>query len=638
MFRWLTGRLQNKLVFAFILVLLIPTLALVGYNLTIARANSIETAETAETEELQNVRFQALAIENYLVDVTQQLLFLRDSNEISTYAEIVDKGDETALTENLDEIGKLFSAFSQNFGRYDQVRLLDVNGVEIVRVNLVNGQAILVAQDELQDQSNRPYYSETIGLANGDIYISALNLNRERGVIEVPYKPVIRYATPVYDSSNTVQGMVILNVLGQPFLDLVEADEEGDRVYLVDQDGTYFVSPDESQIFGLDFESGINFFSENENDAPRILESTGREGSFDNSEDNKDKFTAFVKVSPPGQDEIRWTVVHQIPLDEVLASVNETQNAILGIGAVAAVFSILFGLIVTRDIVRPVNRLGRAATSISQGKLDTEVPVLSRTDEIGQLSNAFAIMSRELQAIYGTLEQRIEEATRNLQTVFDVNSQIATLLDVNRLLQDVVDLTKERFGLYHAHIYLLDDETLILASGAGHVGRKMVSEQRQIALSNPQSVVARAARNRQPAVVNDVQKEGFLPHPLLPETKSELAIALVARGAVLGVLDVQGAQKEYFTSELVRIMELLAAQIATAISNARLYEIAERTSRHEQAVSRISEKMQSAASVDEILQVSVRELGKALRVPYTAIQLEIKSSNGDSDSSHKKES
>ena len=104
-------------------------------------------------------------------------------------------------------------------------------------------------------------------------------------------------------------------------------------------------------------------------------------------------------------------------------------------------------------------------------------------------------MAAQLQDLVGTLEERIAAGTRDLQTVADVNTQISTVLDENRLLQDVVDLTKERFRLYHAHIYLLDDtgRTLALTSGAGHVGRQMVSEVRTIAMNNAQSIVANAA-------------------------------------------------------------------------------------------------------------------------------------------------
>jgi GAF domain-containing protein len=151
----------------------------------------------------------------------------------------------------------------------------------------------------------------------------------------------------------------------------------------------------------------------------------------------------------------------------------------------------------------------------------------------------------------------------------------------------------------------------------------MVSENRTIAMDNRQSIVAQAANTRRSVTVDDVTlSPTFLPHPLLPDTRSEFAIPLVSRGELLGVLDVQSDTADYFNEEVQSVLELMASQISTAISNARLFEIADRTSRHERAVGAIDRKIQNAVDMDEILQVAVRELGKALRVPYTAVELQ----------------
>jgi putative methionine-R-sulfoxide reductase with GAF domain len=218
----------------------------------------------------------------------------------------------------------------------------------------------------------------------------------------------------------------------------------------------------------------------------------------------------------------------------------------------------------------------------------------------------------------------IQQRERDLQTVTDVTMQISTILDMGRVLQEVSDLAKERLGLYHSHVYLLSDDAklLTLAAGAGAVGRQMVAEKRTIEFENPQSIVATAARTRKSVVVDDTKlSPTFLPHRLLPDTRSELAVPLIARGNVVGVLDVQSDKQNFFDTREQELIEVLAAQVAVAISNARLYTEAERTSRYERAIGRIERGMQGANSMEEIMQMTVRELGKALRVPYTAIEL-----------------
>jgi len=132
------------------------------------------------------------------------------------------------------------------------------------------------------------------------------------------------------------------------------------------------------------------------------------------------------------------------------------------------------------------------------------------------------------------------------------------------------------------------------------------------------------ARSRRDVIIQDVtESPTFLPHPLLPDTHSELAVPLISRGQVLGVLDIQSAAIGYFDEDMLGVMMLLANQIATALSNARLYETASRVSRHEQALGTIERQIQNAVDIDDLLQTAVRELGKALRVPHTAIELKL---------------
>ncbi len=172
-------------------------------------------------------------------------------------------------------------------------------------------------------------------------------------------------------------------------------------------------------------------------------------------------------------------------------------------------------------------------------------------------------------------EQQLIQRAAELQTVAEVGTAAATVLDPDELLQDVVDLTKENFSLYHAHIYLIDNagETLELAAGAGEAGHEMVAEGWSIPANSETSLVARAFRSGQGVIENDVQAASdFLPNLLLPETASELAVPLIAGDKVLGVLDVQSEQVEHFTPQDVNIQTTLAGQVATALDNARLFE------------------------------------------------------------------
>lgn len=245
---------------------------------------------------------------------------------------------------------------------------------------------------------------------------------------------------------------------------------------------------------------------------------------------------------------------------------------------------------------------------------------------------AVAVQNAQQFAARKQAEEAVVQRAAELATVARVSSAAATILDADKLLLEVVNLTKEQFNLYHSHIYLLNEagDTLVLAAGAGEPGRQMVAEGLSIPLDREQSLVARAARDRQGTIVNDVtQAPDFLPNPLLPDTRSELAVPLIVGERVLGVFDVQSDQVDRFTPEDVNIQTTLASQIAVALQNVRAFSQAQRQAERETTLNVIGQKIQSATTVEAVLQIAARELGRALGAPLTIAQLGMKEHNGD---------
>ena len=221
-------------------------------------------------------------------------------------------------------------------------------------------------------------------------------------------------------------------------------------------------------------------------------------------------------------------------------------------------------------------------------------------------------------------QEAVTKRAAELATVAEVGTTVSTLLDPQMMLQTVVDLTKERFELYHAHIYMLDEteQKLELVAGAGDVGQTMVAEGWQIELDAKQSLVAQVARERRGVIVNDVRTEpGFMANPLLPDTRAELAVPLVVGDRLLGVLDVQSSVVGQFSEEDISIQTTLASQIAVALQNARTYAQTQRQAEHESLINVISQRIQSTTSVENALQVTIRELGRALGAKRTSVQL-----------------
>lgn len=223
----------------------------------------------------------------------------------------------------------------------------------------------------------------------------------------------------------------------------------------------------------------------------------------------------------------------------------------------------------------------------------------------------------------------LDRRAQQLAAVAEISTASSKELDIQKMLESVVNLTQRKFGLYHAHVFTYNeftDELQINAcgwqEGDEHDG---THETVSIPLSREQSLVARAARTRQSVIVNDVKSEpDWLANPLLPDTASEMAVPLVIGDQVLGVLDVQSDRINAFTEEDANIQATLASQVATALQNARSFARAQQQAARESTLNVISQKIQSATSVEAVLQIAARELGHALGAPMTVAQLSMK--------------
>lgn len=227
----------------------------------------------------------------------------------------------------------------------------------------------------------------------------------------------------------------------------------------------------------------------------------------------------------------------------------------------------------------------------------------------------------------GQLE--LDKRARQLAAVAEISAVSSRELDIQKMLESVVYLTQRKFGLYHAHVFIYNQQTEILKivacgwkEGDEHEGTHGTA---QIPISQEQSLVARAGRSRQPVLINDVHSEpSWLRNPLLPDSAAELAVPLIIGDKLLGVLDVQADHTGAFSDEDTSIYSTLASQIATALQNAQSFAQAQQQAERESRLNVISQKIQSATTVEAVLQIAARELGHTLGAPLTIAQLGLK--------------
>lgn len=175
------------------------------------------------------------------------------------------------------------------------------------------------------------------------------------------------------------------------------------------------------------------------------------------------------------------------------------------------------------------------------------------------------------------LYQVVERRARQLQTVAQVSRKVAAILDLDQLLNQVVELIRDRFGYYHVQIFLVAQGTgrAYFRASTGHNLNQMWLRRGRFVRIGVEGIIGWVAQHGQPLLANDVSQETryFPDDPrLLPDTRAELAVPLMVEDRVLGVLDVQARELNAFSSEDLFILATLADQIAVAVEDARLYQ------------------------------------------------------------------
>ena len=195
----------------------------------------------------------SLLVKNYMEEIIENVRVVKNSNEFSEFSK--NSNDET-----YEEVVKMFTRIMSNKQYYDQIRFIDSNGNEKIRVENNNDDKVeIIPSSQLQNKKDRYYFKNTIKISDDEIYISPLDLNVENGKIEEPYVPMIRFSTPIKGDDNETKGMLIINYRANEFLDLfktysINREIENVKFYLLNKNGEFIIHDNEENNFSFMFE------------------------------------------------------------------------------------------------------------------------------------------------------------------------------------------------------------------------------------------------------------------------------------------------------------------------------------------------------------------------------------------------
>jgi len=315
-------------------LLLLGTVLAITLGIVYRQSVNHRLNELTQSEEKYVALLTEALADDFLAVVTD-LLVLAESGELRQALD-----DPTSL--NRQRVSEGFQRFTEKKRVYDQIRFLDLEGMEIVRVNFRGDHAEIVPDDQLQLKVGRYYFHEAKMLVPGQVFVSPFDLNVEDGRIEQPAKPTIRFATPVFDSAGNRRGIIVLNYLGHVMLGRfarLDADSPG-LAMLLNSDGYWLYDAQSNREWGFMYPSrrGESFASAHAEIWQRM--ERAERGTIRTSEglfsfasvqpfrpDRRAPLSASVTASDnPGFDR-RWYVVSLVTNDSVAAYLSELREA-----------------------------------------------------------------------------------------------------------------------------------------------------------------------------------------------------------------------------------------------------------------------------------------------------------------------
>ena len=252
------------------------------------------------------------------------------------------------------------------------------------------------------------------------------------------------------------------------------------------------------------------------------------------------------------------------------------QRDVILVSILALVLSLGLSFFISRTVSEPLQGLISAFKAVEAGDLSQRAAVTA-TDEIAEVTMHFNRMVAGLEELQTTLEKQVDERTRLLKATNELAKVSASILDPDELFAKVINLFTDQFNYYYAAIYILDpsEKWAELKEATGESGKVLKQNHHRLEL-NGKSMVAASIRDMGPRISQNTSDEKQrMENPLLPYTRSEVALPLIAGDRVLGALNVQSTKTADFGLQVIETMQNMAGQVAIALENARLFQEAQ---------------------------------------------------------------
>ncbi|NBD36513.1 MAG: GAF domain-containing protein [Chloroflexi bacterium] len=398
-----------------------------------------------------------------------------------------------------------------------------------------------------------------ITVSSGEIYIGSVEYD-EYGV------PVVPIAVRVDDEDGDFYGSLVAKVDLTALWDVVTSFRIGEAgyVYITHWNGEVIMHPNLEMV-----RVSMQRTPEGEVERPALQEIAAQDHAFYTG--YRDELV-FASAGPIISEVMDWYVVAEQPVGEIIQPLID--EAVILLILLIGILVLVAGIFnfARRRIVRPLGVLRENVIALGEGDLEQRIP-LETDDEFGALATMLNTLAAQLQEVINTLEQRIAERTRGLRAAAEISRATTTVLDPDELQRETVELIQDHFALYYVGLFMVDEagEYAVLQAATGEAGKEMLASGHRLRIGGA-TMIGQCVSMGKGRIALDVGAEASrFDNPLLPETHSEMALPLQARGRVIGALSVQSKEIAAFDEADIAVMQTMADQVAVAIDNAQLF-------------------------------------------------------------------
>lgn len=539
------GNIRTRLLITFVMMALLPAIIISG----VATAGSVITGRERVLSQLEiATTLKESQIEAWVQDMRTDLNDVLVGQQLISLRRVLEPESVNPQAYQL--------AYSNVRGRFQQI--LD-RSQRFEELFLLNSQGrVVLSSDPTQEGAD---HSDKIYAREGLL----------RGYITPPsYSPDLSQTTIV-----TVQPV---EVLGQP-IGVLAGRTSMDVLNEIMKDKTGLGDTGEAYLVSAKYEPITTIRSQEPNLTIRTF---GAEQVVERKIEGNGADLYENYLAEPVVGAYRWLPQLQVALlaeqaqAEAFGTIYLTAELNIGVALIAALLAGLIALFVAQQISNPLAELARTATRIAAGEL-ARPTAAKRQDEIGTLAQAFDSMTTQLRGLIGELEQRVADRTHDLEqrsvsleAAAVVSSAATSILEVDRLIAQVVELIRERFDLHYAGLFLVDEvggdaegEWAVLQASAGRASEDTWILGHQLRVDE-ETMIGWSIANAQARTALEPAQDGS-------GTWAKAALPLRSRGQVLGALSVQHVRPIAFDQDTIVVLQTMADQIAVALDNARLF-------------------------------------------------------------------